>query len=220
VSNDQIISGFEYRKGKYIEVEPEELEAVRTKKERALTIEAFVDPAAIDPVYFDGRMYYLVPDGPASQEPYAIIAEAMERAECWGIGQIVFSGKDQLVAVRPFDGRLHMAMLNFDEEIKTPAEVLPRPKHGAGAAKQVKLAQSLIDAWYSDDFDFTSYDDNYRERLERLIEAKKKGQDVVEPEGEEEGPEFISLMEALKKSVEHARSGHAVKRSRKRKRSA
>ena len=211
VPSDEIISGFEYRKGKYIEVDPEELDAVRTKKERALTIDAFVNPASIDPVYFDGRMYYLVPDGPASQEPYAIIAEAMERAECWGIGQIVFSGKDQLVAVRPFEGRLHMAMLNYDEEIRTPAEVLPRPKRAAGSAKQVKLAQTLIDAWYSDDFDFTSYDDNYRERLERLIEAKKKGHKEVESEDEEEEPEVINLMEALKQSVQHARSGRSRK---------
>jgi DNA end-binding protein Ku len=220
VSTGEIIAGFEHRKGKYVEVEPEELDAVRTKKERALTIDAFVDPASIDPVYFDGRMYYLVPDGPASQEPYAIIAEAMERAECWGIGQIVFSGKDQLVAVRPLDGRLHMAMLNYDEEIKSPAEVLPRPKRSAGAAKQVKLAQSLIGAWYSDDFDFTSYNDNYRERLERLIEAKKKGHDVAEPQDKEEEPEVINLMEALKQSVKQAKRTRSGKKTRKRKRSA
>jgi DNA end-binding protein Ku len=220
VSNDEIVSGFEYSKGKYIEVEPEELDAVRTKKERALTIDAFVSPSAIDPVYFDGRMYYLLPDGSASQEPYSIIAVAMERAKCWGIGQIVFSGKDQLVAVRPLDGRLHMAMLNYDEEIKTPADVLPRPKRAAGAAKQVKLAQTLIHAWYSDDFDFTSYDDNYRERLERLIKAKKKGDEVVKPEAKEEAPEVINLLEALKQSVQHARAGRSTKRPRKRKRSA
>jgi DNA end-binding protein Ku len=220
VSNDEIVSGFEHRKGKYIEVEPEELDVVRTKKERALTIDAFVDPASIDPVYFDGRMYYLVPDGPASQEPYAIIAEAMERAECWGIGQIVFSGKDQLVAVRPLEGRLHMAMLNYDEEIRTPAEVLPKPKRAPRAAKQVKLAQSLIDAWYSDDFDFTSYDDNYRERLERLIETKKKGNEVAAPEDDEEEPEVINLLDALKQSAAYAKSVRSSKKSRKRTRSA
>ena len=123
------------------------------------------------------------------------------------------------MAVRPSDGRLHMAMLNYDEELKTPAEVLPRPKHAAGAAKKVKLARSLIDAWYSNDFDFNSYDDNYRERLERLIEAKKKGHKEVVPEDEEEEPEVINLMEALKKSVQQVRSGRS-KKTRKRKRSA
>jgi DNA end-binding protein Ku len=218
VSNDEIVSGFEQRKGKYIEIEPEELDAVRTKKERSLTIDAFVDPSTIDPVYFDGRMYYLVPDGPAAAEPYAIVAEAMERAECWGIGQIVFSGKDQLVAVRPLEGRLHMAMLNYDEEIRRPGEVLPRPKRTAESAKKLKLAQTLIAASYSEDFDFTSYDDNYRERLQRLIAAKKKGEVVEAPDDEQE-PEIINLMEALKRSVEHVRKGRSAK-PRKRKRSA
>jgi DNA end-binding protein Ku len=220
VPNDEIVSGYEYRKGKYIEIDPEELEAVQTKKERSLTIDAFVDSSAIDPVYFDGRMYYLVPDGSAAVEPYGIIAQAMERKDCWGIGQIVFSGKDQIVAVRPVDGRLHMAMLNYDEEIRTPNEILPHPKRTAGGGKTVKLAESLIDSWYSDYFDFTSYDDNYRERVERLIKAKVKGHDVVAPEDEEEEPEVLNLMDALRKSVADARSGKSHLKRHKQRRSA
>ena len=157
--DDEIVSGFEYRKGKYIEIEADELDAVRTKKERSLTIDAFVPPSTIDPVFFDGRMYYLLPDGGPAEEAYGIITQAMERAECWGIGQIVFSGKDQIVAIRPIEGRLHMALLNYDEEIRTPNEVLPRPKRAASDAKKVKLAKTLINAWYNEDFDFTSYDE-------------------------------------------------------------
>jgi DNA end-binding protein Ku len=195
------------------------LDAVQTKKERSLTIDAFVDSSTIDPVYFDGRMYYLVPDGPVAEEPYGIVAQAMTRKDCWGVGQIVFSGKDQIVAVRPIDGRLHMAMLNYDEEIRTPAEILPRLKRGPRGGKTVKLAETLIDAWYSDDFDFTSYDDHHRERVERLIKAKKKGREV-EPPLEEEQPEVFNLMEALKRSVAEARSGRTNPRRRKRRRSA
>jgi DNA end-binding protein Ku len=220
VSNDEIVSGFEYRKGKYIEIEPDELDAVRTKKERSLTIDAFVDPSTIDPLYFDGRMYYLVPDGPVAAEPYGVIAQAMERKNCWGIGQIVFSGKDQIVAVRPVDGRLHMAMLNYDEEIRTPNEIVPHPKRVDGGGKTVKLAESLIDSWYSDDFDFTSYDDNYRERVERLIQAKVKGHETVAPDEEDEEPEVLNLMEALRKSVADARSGGSRKKGHKRRKSA
>jgi DNA end-binding protein Ku len=121
--------------------------------------------------------------------------------------------------VRPLDGRLHMAMLNYDEEIKTPAEVLPRPKRAAGAAKQVKLAQALIDAWYSEEFDFSAYDDNYRERLQRLLAAKTKGHRVVALEGEDE-LEVINLMDALKQSMKQSRSGRGAKKPRKRKRPA
>jgi DNA end-binding protein Ku len=213
VSNDEIVSGYEYRKGKYVEIEPEELDAVRTKKERALTIDAFVAPAAIDPLYFDGRMYYLVPDGAVAEEPYGIIAAAMERADCWGVGQIVFSGKDQIVAVRPVDGRLHMAMLNYEQEIRAPREVLAAAQQPRPDRKKVQLAQALIDAWYSDHFDFGAYEDHYRERLERLIEAKIKGREIVAPTEEEE-PATINLMEALKQSLAHARPKRRSGRSR------
>jgi DNA end-binding protein Ku len=219
ISNDEIVSGYEYRKGKYIEIEPEELDAVRTKKERSLAIDAFVDPSTIDPLYFDGRMYYLVPDGSVAEEPYAIIAEALESANCWGVGQVVFSGKDQLVAVRPVEGRLHMAMLNFDEEIRTPADVLPRRKPVRGASRQVQLAKTLIKSWFSDDFDFNAYDDRYRERLEKLIHAKVKGHEIVAP-AEEEEPAVVNLMDALKQSLAHARPNRGSKKTRKRRRSA
>jgi len=218
VSNDEIVSGYEHPKGKYIEIEPEELDAIRTKEERALKIDAFVSPTTIDPIYFDGRMYYLIPDGGAAEEPYATIVAAMDRAECWGVGQIVFSGKDQIVAVRPVEGRLHMAMLNYDEEIRAPHDVMSRAKSPL-AGKTVRLAQPLIKAWYTDDFDFSAYEDHYRERLQRLIAAKKQGHEIVAPEEEEEEPAVVNLMEALKRSVAHAASGHSGKKSR-RKRSA
>ena len=217
VTSDEIVSGFEVKKGKFVEIEPEEIDAIRTKEERALSIDAFIDSDKIDPVYFDGRMYYLVPDGHSAEEPYAIIVQAMERAGCWGIGQIVLSGKDQLVAVRPLEGRLHMAMLNYDEEIRTPSEVLPRPKLSRAAGKKVQLARTLIQALYSDEFDFMAYDDKYRQRVARLIEAKKKGHELAAPQEAEEEPQVIDLMDALRQSVASAKSG---RKPSKRKRSA
>src|SRR5262245_26640317 len=100
VPNDEIVSGYEYRKGKYVEVEADELDALRTRRERALAIDAFVDPQSVDPLYFDGRMYYLSPDGSAAEEPYHVLAEAMEREDRYGLGQVVFSGKEQVALVR------------------------------------------------------------------------------------------------------------------------
>ena len=79
VSQDEIVSGYEIRKGKYVEITDEELDSVRTDRLRALTIDAFIEAEAIDPLYLDGRMYYLVPDGDVAREPYALIREALER---------------------------------------------------------------------------------------------------------------------------------------------
>jgi DNA end-binding protein Ku len=219
ISNDEVISGYEYRKGKYVEVEPEEIDAIRTKSERALRIESFVEPSEIDPILFDGRMYYLIPDGPAAEEPYIVITEAMEREKSWAIGQVVFSGKDQLVVVRPKDGILHMAMLNFPDEIRSPADVMAQQKRPRGLTRQVELAQELIKSTFAEDFDLTAYHDHYRERLTTLIDAKIKGHDVAAPD-EEETPEVINLMDALKRSVAEAENRRPPRRGRHRRHSA
>jgi len=144
ISGDESVSGYEYRKGKYVEVESEELDALRTERERSLTIDAFLEPDAIDPLYFDGRMYYLLPDGAGSAESYAVIAEAMEREEKVGVGQVVFSGKDQIVLVRPISGVLHMAMLNYEAEIRPPDSMHVALRKSKGMVRKVQLAQTLI----------------------------------------------------------------------------
>ena len=210
VTNDEIVSGYEYKKGHYVEIDPEELDALRTQAQRALTIDAFIDPGGVDPLYFDGRMYYLLPDGEASAEPYAVLAAAMDREERVGIGRVVFSGKDQLVLVRPLDGVLHMAMLNYESEIRPPGEIIPIPRP-RGVGRQIKLAQTLIRHWKVDDFDFSRYEDRYREELQELITAKIEGREIVEPEVEEV-PEVVNLIDALKKSL--ARGPGAAGRKR------
>jgi DNA end-binding protein Ku len=198
VTQDEIVSGYEYKKGKYVEVTDEELESVRTDRERSLTIDAFIGVDAVDPVYFDGRMYYLIPEDDAARAPYSVVLHAMQREERCGIGMIVLSGKEQLALVRPLDSVLQMAMLNYDEELRPPSEVmagaLPRPD-----ARQMKLAQSLIRNWTTDEFDFEKYDDEYRQRVKELIQAKAHGREIVA--SEEESPKIVNLMEALKQSL-------------------
>jgi DNA end-binding protein Ku len=212
VANDEIVSGYEYKKNHYIEVDPDELDALRTQRERALTIDAFVDPDDVDPLYFDGRMYYLLPQGAVSKEPYAVMAAALEREGKYGIGQLVFSGREQLALIRPVAGLLHMAMLNYDEEIRAPADVAAALKSPRGLTRQVKLAQSLIRSWSAKDFDFTEYDDPYRERIQELIDAKRAGRQIAAPEEEEETPEIVNLMEALKQSL--SRTGKQARAGR------
>jgi DNA end-binding protein Ku len=221
VSHDEIVSGYEYRKGKYVEVEPEELDALRTKRERALTIDAFVEPGAVDPLYFDGRMYYLSPDGPTADEPYRVMVEAMEREERYGLGQLVFSGKEQLALVRPLAGVLHMAMLNYAAEIRKPETVVELYGGARGLTQKVHLAQTLIRHWVTEDIDFEDYEDRYRAKVKELIKAKVEGEEIVTPAEEERESEVINLMDALKKSLTTARR-HAARgpRRRSRRRSA
>jgi DNA end-binding protein Ku len=199
LTQDDIVSGYEFKKGKYVEITPEELESMRTDEQRALSIDAFVDPDAVDPLYFDGRMYYLLPDGNAALEPYAVVLGAMQHENRYGIGQLVLSGKKQLALIRPLKSVLHMAMLNYDEELKSPDELAPARLPRADARK-LKLAKSLISQWSTDEFDFGGYDDEYRDRLQELIDAKLEGREIVATEAPEPAA-AVNLMEALKQSL-------------------
>jgi DNA end-binding protein Ku len=199
VPNDEIVEGYEYAKGKYVEFEKEELDLLRTEQERALSIDAFVDADEIDPIYFDGRMYYLIPSSGSANEPYALLQAAMEKKGRWGVGQVVFSGREQLAVVRPLDGVLCMAMLNYDAEIRKPADIRSEFTRPRTAAAKLKLAEGLIAKWQDGKFNFAAYKDNYRQKVKEAIAAKKRGEEIEAPEEDE--PEVINLMEALQRSL-------------------
>ncbi len=127
VPNSEIVSAYEYEPGKYVEIESGELDALRPRGERALNVDNFVKPAAIDPIYFDGRTYYLVPAGPEAVEPYQVLCQAMEHQQRWGVGQVTMSGREQLVLIRPHDEVLLMSVLVFPAEIRSAERIdLPR----------------------------------------------------------------------------------------------
>ena len=205
VDSDEIVSGYEYRKGQYVEIDPEELDALRTSKERSLTVDAFIDDDELDPLYYDGRRYYLVPDGDLAKEPYAVLAEAMRRQQRSAVGQVVFSGREQLVHLRSLEGVLIMSLLDYSAEVKGVDAMASELPSGRVSTQNLKLAEMLVDASTSHHFDIDDYRDRYREKVKELIDAKVEGREVVAPEEEEE-PEVINLMDALRKSLAHGES--------------
>ncbi len=200
VSKDEIVSGYEYAKGQYTILDPEELEKMRTENDRAISIEEFIEPDALDDIYLDGRHYYLVPDTPVGQKPYAVLHEAMASRDRYGVARVVFSGKDQVVLVRPIDGLLMMSMLNYDARVRKPDTFKDDVKESEVSKQELKLAEMLIDASTSKSFDFAKYEDLHTKRLTELINAKIEGKEVVATPAEEEVP-VINLMDALKQSL-------------------
>jgi DNA end-binding protein Ku len=218
VPNDEIVSGYEYAKGKYVEVDAEELDALRTEREKSLVVDSFIEPSELDLIFFDGRMYYLVPATKDANESYEVFLTALEKRGRWGVGHLVMSGKDQIAAIRADNGVLQMAMLNYPSELRPASEV--RVIHRSRpASRQLRLAEQLIESWAKDTFDFEDYEDRFRNRVVELIQQKIKGKETVEPATEEEEePEVINFMDALKKSV--AANSKNKKRKPKRKRRA
>jgi len=217
VTNEEIVSGYEYEKDKYVEINSDQLDALRTHEERTLTIDAFVTPETVDPIYFDGRMYYLIPANRSAEEAYVVMVDAMQRQGRSGIGQVIFSGKQQLALVRPVDKLLSMAMLNYAAEINPPEKMGRDFKTPKQKDRQLKLAQELVKELSSDDFDFSQYEDTYRDKLEKLIASKVKGHKVVVAKETKSEPATINLMDALKKSVAQTRRSQKALAARTRK---
>jgi DNA end-binding protein Ku len=213
VPKDEIVKGLEVGRGRYVEFEEDELNQLETDEDKTLTIDAFVKPDQIDPLYFDGRMYYLIPSGSNSDEPYALLATAMEKKGRWGVGQVVFSRREQLAVIRPVDGLLSMAMLNYAAEIRRTSEIKTEFTRPRITRNKVSLAENLVTNWHDDDFDFSSYKDHYQQKLKEAVAAKKQGEEITVPEDHKE-PAVINLMDALKRSVAQAARAASTKSKR------
>jgi DNA end-binding protein Ku len=203
VSNDQIVSGYEYAKGQYVVIDTEELSKLRTEDDKAINIDVFISSDTLDPVYYSGKTYYLVPDGPVGQKPYAVLQEAMKEEERFAIAQVVMHGREQLVLLRPMDGLLAMTTLTYDHQITKPAAFEEELIKADMVPDELKLAKTLIEASTAKQFDFSRYKDIYTEKLTKLIEAKVAGQEIVTPPVHEQPP-IINLMDALKQSLAKA----------------
>jgi DNA end-binding protein Ku len=200
VPNDQIVSGYEYSKGQFVVIDTGELDKLRTEDEKAINIDAFIKPESLDPVYLSGRSYYLIPDGPVGQKPYALLHQGMIELKKHAVAQVVMHGRDQVVLLRPVDGLLMMSMLAYDNQITKPAafeDEITQPKL---EEEELKLAKTLIDASTPKQFDFAKYKDSYTEKLTQLIEKKVAGEEIVAPPVHEQA-QIINLMDALRQSV-------------------
>ena len=200
ISNDQIVSGFEYSKGQYVIVDPDELDKLRTEDEKSINIQTFIAEDAVDPIYFSGKSYYLVPDGPVGQKAYSVVQQAMVDEKRYGVATVVFHGRDQLVLIRPYEGLLTMEVLAYENQVTKPSAFTEEAPKSEIIPEELKLAKTLIAASTVKKFDLSGYKDHYTEKLTQLVEAKIAGKEIVAPPVHE-GPQVINLMEALKQSV-------------------
>src|SRR5262245_34109376 len=201
VSNDAIVSGYEFAKGQYVVIDPDEIDKLRSESDKAVKIDSFIAPDQLDPIYFSGRTYYLVPDGPVGQRPYVLLHKGMVDEDRCAIAQVVMHGKEQVVMLRPIGKLLAMSMLDFESRIVKPDNFEGEVPEQDASGPELDLVKTLIKSSTEKKLDFSKYKDTYTVKLTELIEAKIQGKEIITPPAQEEA-HVINLMDALKKSLE------------------
>ncbi|MCB9879669.1 MAG: Ku protein [Planctomycetes bacterium] len=205
LKSESIVSGYEHQKDQYVVVDPEDLDKLRTKTDRAVSIDGFIPLDAIDNRYYAGKAHYLLPDGVAGARPYALLRDGMLQNGVCAIAQVVMSGREQLVVVRPLGKMLVMFGLHYPQRVRKADEFETEVEDLQFKPEEVALTNTLIGASKLDAFDLDGYSDTYVQKLKKLIDMKVQGQEVVQAPDHEE-PKILNLMDALKKSVAEAQA--------------
>lgn len=199
VEADDIVKGYEIEKGKVVQVEADEIDALKVQSRHTIDLVRFVEPHAIDPLYFDSP-YFVVPDGAMAQEAFRVIRKALGDAGKVALGQLVLLGREHLVALQPCGRGMVLATLRSADEVKRGAPFFEAIEDGPVDDDQLALAKELVRRKVGP-FEPEAFTDHYEKALRELIEAKAAGQEVrTESEGEPAG-EVIDLMTALKRSL-------------------
>jgi DNA end-binding protein Ku len=199
----EIVKGYEFEKGRWVVLTDEDFEKVRPESTRIIDLVQFADDAAIDPMYVD-RAYYLAPDGAVASDAFAVMRDGMKGKV--GVGKLALYGREYLVAVRPKGRGIVMYTLHHAAEIRSidAVEELNSVSQTV-RPEEIKLARQVIDT-FDAPLDLTTYRDEYREGLQKIIDAKIAGEEVVAPEIEAPA-RVVNLMDALKKSLDAVSTG-------------
>jgi DNA end-binding protein Ku len=194
-----IASGYACARDQYLVLDEAELDRLRPAKDKALSLEYFLDPAIIDPVLFSGRSLYLLPDGPAAQHPYGVLAQAMSQRRMGALGRMVLGGRRYLVLVRPSRRILTLHVLHYPAHLRASATCESELRLSATTDDEAKLAGLLIEAATPVAIPWADFRDDTADQLAALVEAKLQNRPLPEPAEEEVS--VGNLLDALKRSV-------------------
>lgn len=201
VPYQDIVKGYQYRKGDYVILVDEDFKRANARKTKTIDIVDFTDEADIDPIYFE-KPYFLEP-GKGADKAYAVLREALKKSKKVGIARFVFRNREHIGVVKPHGNLLILNQLRFESELKKP-EGLHIPKEEKMSNKEVAMALKLIEH-LSSPFHPEEYHDTYTEELKEVIEAKAKGKVPRKRGKEPKITDIDDIMSLLKQSLEQHR---------------
>lgn len=200
--------GYEYAKGKTVEIEEDELEAIELESTRVIDLDSFVPREEVDDRYLD-RPYYVAPDGKEAADAFAVIRDAMRDKERVALGRVVIANREHVMAIAPLGKGLTGYTLRYPYEIRDekdyfadiPAKKMPKD--------MVDLAAHILDT-KAGHFDPSTFKDRYEEALRTLVKRKAAGKPIEKAKPEEQPSNVINLMDALRQSLKGGKRSTAA----------
>jgi DNA end-binding protein Ku len=221
VPYSELKKGYPISKNNYVVLEKEDLDKIKLKTTDTIDIKEFIKTEDFDPIFVE-KSYYIAPstgkkknssNTPSSpSKAYSLFVNALNETKRIAIGKVVLREKEHLVALRAYQRGLVMHQLKYLDEIKPMEQVGELSSSSSSInssqqaskvdSKELSLGKSLVENLTSEDFDPSQYSDTYAKELEKLIQAKSKGQQVKEvTEGKGKEEDTKDLLEALKASL-------------------
>jgi DNA end-binding protein Ku len=214
VPQDNIIKGYEVSKGEYIELDPEELEAVAIHSKHTLEIEEFVPKNDIDELYMRDP-YFIVPDGEVGQQAFSVIRDAIRKEGMVALGKVVFTTREHIIALEPRDKGMVGVTLRYPYEVRQAKDYFDAIEDEKVPKDMLELAVHIVDS-KKGKFEPEKFEDEYENALKELLRKKQKGERIERPK-EPSRTNVVNLMDALRRSVaQEKRAPASAKKGRKR----
>ena len=211
VEGDQKGRGYEVTKGKYVEIEKDELDAVQIESNHTIDIDSFVPEGEIDKRYLD-HPYYIRPDGKAGVDAFAVIRDAMKDQDRVALARIVLTNREHVIAIEPLDKGMLGTTLRYPYEVRDAGDYFDDIKSPKVTKDMVELAGHILDSKAAH-FDPSKFKDEYETALKALVRRKAAGKPIKAAAREEKPSNVVNLMDALKQSLKDRKGGARRSRS-------
>jgi DNA end-binding protein Ku len=209
VGKDEIVKGYEYRKGEYVLIEPSELENLKVPSKHTIDVTQFVTMEELRPEFIE-KPYFVVPENDSQAEAFAVIRKALKESGKIAIGKVSFAGRENIVAIRPAGDEAHGGMmaytLRYSNELRQEKDYFQDLSGVKINEESLELAETLI-AKKTAKLDLSKFEDGYEVAVKELVDAKINNLPVPNDEVPEPRGKVVNLMDALRKSLSGADSG-------------
>lgn len=199
VSNEEIVKGYEYDKGQYVVVSPDEISSIAPKSNESIDVIGFIDPNEVPTTYFDAS-YFVAPNGPSAGKAYSLLRDAMNLTGLIAVAKVILREREELITLTPNADGLILQKLHYRHEVRDQKQVPGLTTLPATNQNELELAQSLVEQMITS-FDDIDTIDHFHTNLKQMLETKIAGGTIEVKKNDNNTAPVVDIMSALRASL-------------------